>query len=167
MRTLRNLLITLLACTGLALHAAPVASAQTTYPRCYVVSTYGTGTLTPGKVGTGYGTGTLTLEALYADPYNRDPDFFEYTYIDKAAYKAGATTADYETFMTVNGQPVNVSPHPNHSPGYWLHGEWVEGWRDSAGLWHPWNKGDRITVRVTVQFAPTLQGGWTEGSCIL
>jgi hypothetical protein len=97
MRTLRNLLITLLACTGLALHAAPVASAQTTYPRCYVVSTYGTGTLTPGKVGTGYGTGSLTLEAFYADPYNRDPDFFEYTYIDKAAYKAGAVTADYET----------------------------------------------------------------------
>jgi hypothetical protein len=84
-----------------------------------------------------------------------------------SAYKAGATTANYETFMTVNGQPVNVSPHPNHSPGYWLHGEWVEGWRDSAGLWHPWNKGDRITIRVTVQFVPTLQSGWTEGSCIL
>jgi hypothetical protein len=69
--------------------------------------------------------------------------------------------------MSVNGVSVNVSPHPNHSPGYWLHGEWEGGWRDSLGLWHPWQKGDRITVRVTVHFVPTAHNGWTEGSCIL
>lgn len=169
MRKLRNLLIgTLLACAGLVLPVVtPTAHAQTVYPPCYVQSTYGTGTLTPGKVGIGYGTGTLTLEALYADPYNRYPDFFEYTYLDKPAYKNGATTANYETFMSVNGVSVRVSPHPNHSPGYWLHGEWAGGWTDSLGLYHPWRKGDRITVRVTVHFVPTAQNGWTEASCIL
>lgn len=168
MRKLRILLIaTLLACTGLVLPVAPAAHAEAVYPPCYVKTTYGTGTLTPGKVGVGYGTGELTLKADYVDSYNRYPDYFAYEYENKAAYKAGAESANYETVMSVNGVSLSVSPHPNRTPGYFLHGAWAGGWKDSLGLWHPWQKGDRITVRVKVDFYPTFHNGVTEGSCIL
>lgn len=75
--------------------------------------------------------------------------------------------ASISTIMSINGVSVRVSPHEDHSPGYWLHGQWTGGWNDSLGLWHPWQKGDRITVRVEVRFFPTGQSGLTEGSCNL
>src|SRR5919197_4932948 len=113
MRTLLSVLLSTV--TGLALiSAAAPARAQTVYPRCAVVTTNGGGTLDPGRTGIGFGTGTLTMEAEYADATNAVPTFFDYEYTNNARYQRGATSANYETMMTVNGAPQNVSPHLNY-----------------------------------------------------
>lgn len=168
MRTIRATVAALFTAITFAVLIAPApANAQGVYPACYTVSTYGTGTLTPGKVGTGYGTGTLTLNADYKDQYNAVPYDFDYSYINKSSYKSGATSADFYVTMTVNGAGVKVSPHKGYSPGYWLHGTWVGGWRDSIGGWHPWKKGDKVSMRVTVELFPTAHHGYTEGVCVI